>query len=515
MHSEADSELDLSRLIANKIVIVGLPPDDFSSATLMAAGAKDVVELRSDADQARRNGNGALVVPFKKTSDVARSNATVAILNSRSSLALFNRRHISGFTTILVPNDRLNIGVIAGLARHRRRGRLSVRGYTNLQMNSRRKQYLVLDCRASLASNSRVYACQDTALSILKRCAELDYVLLRSISAIETGMHSGDVDILVATESLEAFKAKLNERAGTVPFDIYTEEGDKGHSYGSVPYFLPSLARKMLQSAVLRESGVRTPDAKLLYLSYCYSLLFHNKLKEAASSDVSLTSESFRKPKNWDTLKSLADQAHMVHPADIFHIEELLRREGVFPGIDLIGFYSRKSKFVRRRYLGKRHSPGLCVFFVRDFGFGDESIAAVRQQLKGAFDILVEGPVKREQEKHLISNVRGGNWQVPNEAGRSAKPIYWFVCLDRQPRKPSYMVRRKHPRLDNTNIRIKDDIRAGASRGQRKPDPIVHSSDNTVEAIEHIHALGLADHPALERVLKKYQFGARPNRDHS
>jgi hypothetical protein len=46
-------------------------------------------------------------------------------------------------------------------------------------------------------------------------------------------------------------------------------------------------------------------------------------------------------------------------------------------------------------------------------------------------------------------------------------------------------------------VRIKDVIRNELGSGGRKIQPIVHSSDNVHEALDHLTHLGLSEHPAV------------------
>ena len=58
-------------------------------------------------------------------------------------------------------------------------------------------------------------------------------------------------------------------------------------------------------------------------------------------------------------------------------------------------------------------------------------------------------------------------------------------------------------RLDNEHVRIKDLIRSELGNGGRKVQPIVHSSDNVHEALDHLTHLGLSEHPAVLKHMQK------------
>jgi hypothetical protein len=52
--------------------------------------------------------------------------------------------------------------------------------------------------------------------------------------------------------------------------------------------------------------------------------------------------------------------------------------------------------------------------------------------------------------------------------------------------------------VDNENIRLKDDLRREHGDGG-KDLRVVHSSDNSLEAIDHLDHLGLIEHPEIKR----------------
>jgi len=138
--------------------------------------------------------------------------------------------------------------------------------------------------------------------------------------------------------------------------------------------------------------------------------------------------------------------------------------------------------------------------FVRDFGLGSEPVARVRDVLASRFDIISEGPVSDDIRDAVVKSVRGGNWSDPTAPGGQARPVYWFICWDREPAAPTRRTRKKRPRIDNEHVNLKYAIREHVGVKARKQQRLVHTSDNTTEALEHIHVLGrvavLAAHPA-------------------
>jgi len=497
--SESRKDLIFADLVRDQLVLVALSGESLDATAVRDAGARGVLVLTRSADRIAVRAEDHVSAPMRRLADVGRNNCSVAILHGRSCFALVNKRHFSRFKHILVPTDASFLFALIGFCRYLPRGTFRIVGKTNLACGGYNMRFIVLENRFVPGANARLYGpAGKTPLEILHEFSGINYVLLRSIESIENGSHTGDIDLLVSAADLDRLKLRLLTRAGTYPLDVYTEAGEHGHSYIGVPYFKPSLAKQMLATADVRPSGIRTASAKWGFLSYCYHLLFHNRLAIGSKGGEILDRGVFRKPGNFDELKRRAVAAKIEVPRTIRHLEQVLHAENAFPSIDLIGFYSRKSPGLRRRYLehGKA-KPGLSVFFVRDFGAGLACVPVVRDELKAHFTILTEGPVTSENEREILSDVRGGNWQDQSAPGGIAKPIYWFVCWDDRPIPPSRKTRRKYPRLDNERIRLKADIRKQVGVTTHKPQALVHSSDNTFEALEHIKKIGASGHPAV------------------
>lgn len=485
--------LDFASLVSGRLVVVACPPRNFESTRLVEDGARGVLTLSRKGARADDTLSIAhLKGTFTRPSDVARNNCSVAILFGAASFVLTDKRYFGGFDHLLVSTGGAFAAGGIGLARYGGRGLLRAVGFVHRPGSG---NFIVFENNTKRSIRSRAFGPSGVSLrALLTEMGDLDYILLRSIDGIEAESHTGDVDILVAAEMVEAFRERISKQIGTQPFDIYTPAAELGYSYRGVPCFKPAFARKILESAEVRESGLRVPSPKWRYLAFVYHVLFHNKLTKTAAQASVLTPELLRKPRHYQALVESAVEAGYEIPSTIADLENALHAEDAFPGIDLLAFYGQHSVFVRQRYLDAVQAPpGLAVFFVRDFGESDKPVAAIRDLLYSRFTVLAEGPVTDLNRETLIRSVRGGNWHDVRGPRRWAPPVYWFVCWDEKPKRPSVLMRRRYPRLDNANLRFKTQIRKalGASGSNSKPLGIVHASDNTAEALEHLEHLGL------------------------
>lgn len=490
---------DAASLLDGKVVLLALPPPALTPAVLAAQGARDVLMLTPAGDEAARRHGDHVRQRYRQLSDVRKNNCQVALLHGRSALALAEKAKFARFSHVLVPAGPGALAAAVGLLRYGRRGGLSLAGRTRIEAGGRTFTYLVLATSLPVRDNRRQYGPTGLApADILREIADLDQVVLRWSEDIEAGRHSGDMDILVSAAHVAALRDRFSRTVSTYPLDVYTDDGSGGYAYKSVPYFIPDMARRILASGSVGAGGLRVAEPRWRLLSFCYHLLFHNKSERVAPGTTAIARETFHSPHYYDELVRLSALAGQPVPRTFDDIEALLKGAQCFPSLDLIGFYSRKNAFLKRRYFeGGGLRPGLATFFVRDFGQGADVIAEVRASLLRHFEILAEGPVTPDLREAVLSGVRGGNWTDPQAPGGRAEPIYWLVCWDKAPRAPSRATRRKHPRVDNEHVRIKDAIRSAVGNGGRKVQPIVHSSDNAHEALDHLAHLGLTQHPAV------------------
>jgi hypothetical protein len=501
-------KLRLEDVVRDRLVLAALPQRSGMPKALRAFGARDVLLLDRHAGEVPARHDDHVWARFDRLSDIGRNNCAVAILNAVSTWGLLNKRNIVRFDTILVPLDASLLAAGVAILRHASRRRLSIAGLCDMSVGGRSQTHLVLKCSVKMRNNARLYGPTGASpLQILQMLAGLDYVLLRWIEDVEADCHKGDLDILVTSDSLSELKARLNRQVGTYPLDVYTERGELGHQYKNVPYFLPGMAQEILATAVVRASGIRVPSPRWRYLSYCYHLLFQKSEKTAAGQQR-IEKTTFGNSKHYDELGRLAAALSEPAPQSFDDLERVLKDASAFPPLDTIGFYKSGNAFLRHRYSQfSEKKPGLCVFFMREYGNSLALVPQVRDRLAAKFAVLAEGPLTPANEMAVLRKVRGGNWLNDGGYDGIAKPIYWFVCWDRTPLKPSRDARRRYPQLDNQNNLIKAEIRREFERAgitQR-----LHCSDNTLEALEYVAQLGIAERPEVRRVIEILEDAGR------
>ncbi len=494
--------ISLQTVVAGKLVLVALPSTPDWVKILKDNQAKDVLLLDRRSSPAPVRHRDHVARRLNGLISIANSNCQVAILDSWSCIALSRKRYFwkSRLETILAPAGTMSLLYRAGLKYYSRSRRLAVAGEVKVDLGNGSRRYLVISVnRTRSTHNRRVFAPYDwSAKQIFDRMNGLDHVLLRSVEAIESGDDFKDIDILVSDAGLLELRERFNHEVGLFPFEVYAESGIDGHDFQSVPYFFPEMARKILGSGQIRGSGIRAASPKWQYLSLAYHLIFHGKSRHLAP-DAALDETTFSKPLHYQSLLRLASEAGFPQPRSFDDLDTALKENDAFPGRDLIGFYARRNKFVAGRYLYRhRVKPGLVVFYVRDFGHGSKPVPEVANVLRNEYEVVAEGPVTPENREVILEKIRGGNW-FDNPQNGYGEPVHWFACWDSQPKAPVGKLRRKYPHLDNAKIAVtKQHLRQSAcGNGSR----IVHTSDNSDEALEHLRAIGVIGHPDVARTI--------------
>lgn len=494
------NHLDITR---DQLVAIITPEKDFDRKEIAHLAPKDVLIMKRNGPEIPKRLDDRVMMNYRKQRNIRENNCEIAILHGHSIRSILYRKTLTRFSKILIPLGAGNLTLLYALARFRRRNRLKLIGVTQILRNHGAVKYLVLETNLKTNDNRRQYATAGLSpLEIIHSLQGINYVVLRWGNLIADGTHSGDIDMLVSSETVDEIPLRFSESVATNPLDVYTEDSSKGYYFMNVPYIYPPFAKRILDNAIEINYGIRVPPADLQYLSYAYHLLFHIKTRRIPPGTENLSEGIYPHPKYYRELTRLAKQAGFKPPLTFDDIERDLKENDAFPSIDLIGFYANKNKFLKHRYFSNsRYRPGLTTVFVRDFGKGDTDIINIRTHLQKKFRILEEGAVTNENSQIIMGQVRGGNWADPEAPEGIAPPIHWFACFDDSPVKPSRRTRKRYPRVDNENIMRKHAIREQIGEKTRKPQRIIHASDNTREAIEHLELLGLSESPDIKKII--------------
>lgn len=488
-------------LLHDKLVMVALPGVGDWVGAVRKFGARDVLMLTRTGPQEAARYPTHVEKCYAQVRDVSFSNCEVGILHAASSIAVSRKHHFwkARFETLLVSLSPCLLLIVPSILYYAHRRRFIVEGLAQLAIDGQSRRYLVLSVRKKSPHNRRLFAPEHLSpIEFFRRMQGLNYALMRSVDRIEENGTYKDIDLLVSDADLVQLRERFRQDAATLPLEVYTESGADGHDYRTAPYFIPDMARRMLASAYVRPSGIRALPPAWQYLSLAYHLVFHGKSQRIPPGTSDIGPQTWGKPRHYEALVLAARDAGFPEPRTFDDLDAALRTHQAFPGRDLIGFYARGNPFVGARYVNNgRSRAGLATFFLRDFGDADKTAAPLLEQLQEQFRVIAHGRVNGDNRNAIVGKVRGGNWLDPARA-MLAEPAYWFVCWDENPIVPKGRALKKYPNLDNQRVvEFKLRVREEAAQLAGDPTRLLHASDNSDEAIEHVQAIGIAGDPQV------------------
>ncbi|MFD0915090.1 hypothetical protein ACFQ14_01590 [Pseudahrensia aquimaris] len=501
-----DQEQNLEQtVLGDKLVALINSDDETLAQAVLNFGAHDVLQLNPRKNDWQRNE--WLSGPYTHWRDIAASNCSTVILSGISRLALLKKRYFfaARIRHLLMPMS-VSTEIIVWLGRrYFKSGLLSRIGTVEIEHGGKLRAFIVLAVAPKLTDNRHAFYPRELKpMEALNKLKELKYVLLRSIERVENQTPFKDLDLLVDDQDIESLHETFSKTVSTVAMDVYSVSGVGGHDYKTVPYFVPRFAQDILTTSQQRESGIKAANARMRYLSLGYHVLFHAKSAHLDPQHESLDQHTFKSATTYQDLCDAASEALMARPQTISDIEAALKAEGYFPGHDLMAFYARRNPFVKGRYVqADGLKAGLATFLVRDFAMYPQAVENVRVLLDKRFEILKEVDLTAEMQKLAVSEIRGGNWH-DKEQNTLALPTHIFVTWDHSVEIPTKRTGRKFPNLDNDRVRAaKQEIRALMPGPGGQPMRVVHSSDNSTEAMEHLEKLDLLGGSALAERLKE------------
>lgn len=486
-------------LLRDKLVVVVTSTDSTTIHALASYQCRGVLALMP----ANSNGidepwPGLITQTLERAKQIYANNCQIALLDCLQA-ALFSKKY--KFRRLEYIACRINMGLLLAtplLAFHALTGKVSFSGFATIESPVGTPRYLVFRNRQKNKDRRRQYLPADrSVLEGLASLSDLTLVTLRNHDAIREGTHTHDVDALVTASDVSRVVERLGKHIGTRPLDVYTDDGTQGFNLNGAAYYAPLVAKRIVGASALETCGMRSPDKTWRYLSYAYHLIFHGKLKVAALTRT-LTPAVFVSDHNHTELLRLADAAGRRLPERADDLIAELADAGAMPSLDLIWFYAKHDDFLKA-WLSRRPvpPPGLATFFIRDFGQPGDAARTVRQRLSERFQILHDATLSGASQLSAISTVRGGNWSDRYATDGFAPPVHWFIVWDADVKTPGWITHRKWPNMDNRRVLIKESLRRELSGNGGRSFRIVHSSDNSSEAISHVCSIDFEQRRAV------------------
>ncbi len=304
-----------------------------------------------------------------------------------------------------------------------------------------------------------------------------------------------DVDILLNDDDLHVVESLLTGTKGRgIPCDLYTVSGLPSTDYNNISYFPAELARKIIDTSILKDKIFRVPDPTHHLLSMAYHIVYHKGYDCGIPSKNKNRVEDAKPGHDYaQVLVNCAQKCNKILPElTLEGIDEYLNSQGWRPPRDYLEKLSAKNKWIYDHFFSDPEPinplwEGFAIFIIRDNGL--DSLSEIHSTIeKEGFNIILEDSIVGECREKASNSLRGGNWHKGPWPVTGGLPAYYYVAYDCYPKDPSNELRAKHPGLTNARIfETKTKIRKNFNKNKHKSKHcnIVHSADNPQQAIEY------------------------------
>ena len=398
----------------------------------------------------------------------------------------------------LVPRMSWLLGV-PGLLRRVYIGLVRVRGIVSLPSGSSSCRWLVLEHKMIESHNPRLCLSEEVGvqgfLDFLRR-EHIRYVVLRFYEKLpRLSRVGGDLDILVSDEDDRKLRTFLQEHPGPIGVDVWTVSRA---SHGSITYYPPPLARKIIESAVDGPAGSRIPAPREAFLGLAYHALYHKGVFAGVPSTLAGV-EVNRHPENdyAGTLERLAAQAGVDIDIAMEPLDDYLAQEGWRPKLDTLAKIAERNSWVWRRFFsdaGEREM-GLGIFIIKQKAVESGAAEQIEERIRAhdGFVVLRKRVFARDEVGRIADQLRGGVW---NERGGKLEdflPAIAFAVVDtRVAREAQRGVPVMDPEKGIKSLK-------GKLRGEFRAEGgnLVHSTETTHEAQEYLEVCFPAEADAI------------------
>lgn len=499
--------VDAASLIRDRKVASFLVGDSAFLDAISRLAPRDFFSFHRSGDGTCRHCDGYTEAPYRSYKQATKNNAEVFFLNASSSTAVRRYAYVGRASHICIPlNATLMLPLtLWGLARYVPRKQLTYEGVLTVEGASRpHRHWLVYRTskKKFIAGARCYYSPTDGFDELFGNIGDLDYCILRWHERLAELPENEDLDILVSDEDADRLRAVLDRKIGTRPMDLYSASGGEQANLGGIACYPPHLANQILSNLGSGPYGSKIPKPDVALQSFVYHILYHKGPKagvESALVEVEKTSR-FR-----DELLKRARAAGVDIQPTMESLAGFLHGIDWVPPRDMLSRYSVTNAWVKAYYFdGSRKAlpAGLAVCLIRELAEAHDDVGEIVEALREeGFEILEQRRLDPAERAMRSKSIRGGNWGKGGDPVSAGLPAYALVVHDANPIKPDKKTIERYPLLDNQRIlakhRIRDRINRNFPASERTN--IIHTSDNTEEALEYIKILmpdRLADYEA-------------------
>jgi len=343
----------------------------------------------------------------------------------------------------------------------------------------------------------------------------ISYCILRWFENLPNIDKNEDVDLLVEDNDLTKVYSIIDKRPGIIPFDIYSKSGMPGSDFKNLPYYVYSLAEKVLSDTVLFNNVFKVPTWENYFYLLAYHVVFH-KGENSGLPSKRYNLEPATKPDHdyLYHLKEISTKANI--DADEFTLDGLhkyLDNKGFVPPLDTQYKLSLHNQYLKADLEDVHHQSellktfeGLVCFVIREKIIEAKLLEEVEMFIqKEGFTIIRTIEIDDSLKDRFTKQVRGGNWNQGPWPTNAGEPSALIVAFDVYPIKPDIRDHKQHPGLTNKRILRKIEIRNFLNK--KFPDKKewcngIHSSDNEIQAVEYLSLAGLDENDIIKEIIR-------------
>ena len=377
---------------------------------------------------------------------------------------------------------------IPGLIRRIVIGLVKVRGIEVVEHEGGARRWLVLEHLLTESLHTRLCVSEEVGVAgFLKYLndASLNYVVLRFFEKLpKLYREGGDIDLLVSDEDEKTIKNFLQLNPGPIGVDVWTVSRT---TFNDVTYYPPSLAKKILASAIDGPADARVPSPEITFLSFAYHVVYHKGPFAGVPSALSAVTVN-KNPENdyAGVLKRMADELGIDIPITMESLDEYLHEHGWRPHLDTLAKIAPKNKWIWNRFFADSETDevGLGVFIVKEKAKALGAVPRIREMITsyGDFSILEEKEFDADDVARVASSLRGGVWHGKNGPDDAFLPAVAILVLNNELARAS----QSGLRIDKPKHDIRTLKRMIREEFDEKDGSIIHATDNTRETWEYV-----------------------------
>jgi hypothetical protein len=333
------------------------------------------------------------------------------------------------------------------------------------------------------------------------------YAVLRWFETLPNVDPGEDIDILVADEDVQRLRPFLRSYLvppATQKFDVYTAGGLSGSDFLTIPYFVPSFARDLLERTALERGRYRVPSEQDHFDSLAYHAVYHKGERSGLPADAAGEARSDEAEHDYaGVLAALARRLSIPASLTLEGLDTYLAEKGLRPPLDMLDKLSAANPWLRARVEklwgpADAGMPGLAVFVLRERArhlIGQLHTELLSEGFKPLETVHLAG----DALSRVSAGVRGGNWGQGPWPAAGGGPFAYVVAYDLSQSVGEGTPEQAADRVTEVKLAIRDRLLDTLGPGERKFNPL-HSSDDPRQALDYLAAL---DDPGIVTRLQR------------